>query len=88
MHMLAGTQRLMAQIQRLSQHDLSASAAIGLSLIHISRRSRMIARVFLDGRLSQISENADQSFCEPMALTLMYSTPSAIVLLETYTRLT
>ena len=48
----------------------------------------MTARVFLDGRLSQISENADQSFCEPMALTLMYSTPSAIVLLETYTRLT
>ncbi len=34
----------------------------------------MTARVFLDGRLSQISENADQSFCEPMALTLMYST--------------
>ena len=44
-HMLAGTQRLMAQIQRLSQHDLSASAAIGRVIRLVVLVERIIADV-------------------------------------------
>ena len=44
-HMLAGTQRLMAQIQRLSQHDLSASAAIGCVIRLVVLVERIIADV-------------------------------------------
>ena len=43
----------------------------------------MTARVFFSSSPSQISEKAVQSFSEPIALTLMYSTPSAGVLLDT-----
>ena len=49
----------------------------------LPRRSRMTARVFFSSSPSQISEKAVQSFSEPIALTLMYSTPSAGVLLDT-----
>ena len=47
-HMFAGTQRLMAQIQRLSQHDLSASTAIGRVICLVVLVERIIADV---GRL-------------------------------------
>ena len=47
-HMLAGTQRLMAQIQRLGQHDLSASAAVRRIICLVVLVERVIADV---GRL-------------------------------------
>ena len=58
-------------------------SAISITPPPLPRRSRMTARVFFSSSPSQISEKAAQSFCDPIALTLMYSTPSAMVLLET-----